>query len=67
MGLKDYGPKIADALFATLSSYPEIYLVDRQELNNLLNEYQLNLCGMVNSQQAVQVGQRDQKGHHQHH
>jgi TolB-like protein len=57
MGLKGYGPKIADALFATLSSYPEIYLVDRQEFNNLLNEYQLNLSGMVNSQQAVQVGQ----------
>ena len=48
MGLKGYGPKIADALFATLSSYPEIYLVDRQELSNLLNEYQLNLSGMVN-------------------
>ena len=56
-GLKGYGPKIADALFATLASAPEIYLVDRQDLDNVLNEHQLNLSGMVNSQQAVQVGQ----------
>jgi len=56
-GLKGYGPKIADALFATLASAPEIFLVDRQDLDNVLNEHQLNLSGMVDSQQAVQVGQ----------
>lgn len=57
MGLKGYGPKITDALFAIMSADPQIYLVDRQELGGLMNEYQLNLSGMVNSQQAVRVGQ----------
>lgn len=56
-GLKGYGQKVSDALFASLAVHPNIYLVDRQEINKIVNEYQLNLMGMVNSNQAVQVGQ----------
>jgi TolB-like protein len=57
LGLESYGPKVADAMFAVLSAYPEFELVDRQELNTVIDEMSLNLSGMVNAQQAVQIGQ----------
>jgi TolB-like protein len=56
-GLKGYGQKVSDVLFASLAVHPNIYLVDRQEINKIVNEYQLNLSGMVNPNHAVQVGQ----------
>lgn len=54
--VKDYGTKIADALFATLATYPDLNLVDRQKLNGILEEYHLNLSGMVDPQQAISIG-----------
>lgn len=56
-GLEDYGPKIADALFAALAAYPEIELVDREALETIVGEHELNLFGVVNTQQAVKIGQ----------
>jgi TolB-like protein len=56
-GLEAYGPRVADALFAVLAAYSEIDLVDRKELKTVINEQGLNLSGMVNNQQAVQIGQ----------
>jgi TolB-like protein len=56
-GVKGYGSKVSDILFAQLVINPDLILVDREELNKTLGEHELNLSGMVNSAQAVQVGQ----------
>ena len=57
MEVKGYGPKVSDILFASLAANPDLYLVDRAELQKTLEEHELNLSGMVNPSQAVQVGQ----------
>ena len=56
-GVKGYGEKVSDILFARLVARPELFLVDRQDLEKTLKEHELNLSGMVAPGQAVQVGQ----------
>jgi hypothetical protein len=56
-GVKGYGAKIADILFAQLVADPELYLVDRQDMEKTLGEAEISLSGMVGSGQATQVGQ----------
>ena len=57
-GVKGYGSKVSDILFAQLSMIsPDLMLVTREELNKALGEQEHTLSGMVNSAQAVQVGQ----------
>ncbi|NQT85745.1 curli assembly protein CsgG [bacterium] len=56
-GVRGYGQKIADILFAELVSDPDLYLVEREEIQKLLEEQELTLTGMVAPGQAVQVGQ----------
>lgn len=56
-GVKDYGQKISDILFAKLAIRPELMLVERAELQKLLEEHELNLSGAVTPGQATQVGQ----------
>lgn len=56
-GVKGFGEKVSDILFAALAVNPDIYLVDRAELQKTLEEHELNLSGMVTPGQAVQVGQ----------
>lgn len=51
------GQKIAALVFAHLAADPTIALVDREELGKLEDEAMLNLSGMVNTQQANQIGQ----------
>jgi hypothetical protein len=51
------GAQVMDLLFVHLATNPDIYLVDRTELQNTLQETELNLSGMVAPGQAVQVGQ----------
>ncbi|WP_339617901.1 CsgG/HfaB family protein [uncultured Gilvimarinus sp.] len=51
------GEKIGSILFAKLVMNPNIALVDREELSKLEDEAVLSLSGMVNPQQAIQVGQ----------
>ena len=55
--VKDMGAQVTDLLFANLVANPEMYLVDREELDKVMKEMELNVSGMVNSSQAVQVGQ----------
>jgi len=55
--LSGYGNKVSNILFAELATNPGIYLVDREEIDELFKETELNLTGMVNQQQAIQVGQ----------
>jgi len=51
------GTKIADMLSANLSLNPQIELVERDKLKSVLDELELGLSGVVNSQQAAQIGQ----------
>ncbi len=55
-GVKGYGEKVSDILFASLVVNPNLMLVDREEMNKILSEQALNLSGMVTPDQAVQVG-----------
>lgn len=56
-GAKDMGAKVTDLLFAKLATKPDIYLVDRGDLNSTLGEQSLNLSGAVNPGEATKVGQ----------
>ena len=56
-GAKEYGPKVADLLFAKLAARPEVYLVDRADLKKVLEEQALNVSGAVKADEAVKVGQ----------
>ena len=56
-GVKGYGMKISDILFAQLVADPELYLVDRQDMEKMLGESEISLSGLVTPGQAVQVGQ----------
>lgn len=56
-GVKDYGQKISDILFASLASNPDLLLVDRTDIKKTLEEFELNLSGAVTPGEAVKVGQ----------
>jgi len=49
--------KVTDVLFASLAAKPEIVMVDRADLQKLLDEMSLNKSGMVSPADATQVGQ----------
>ena len=51
------GKIVADILFANLATDPAILLVDREDLDTVLKEQEMNISGIVNPAQAVQVGQ----------
>lgn len=55
-GNPDLGKQLGDILTARLSIHDQFRLVERQKLQELLKEQQLNLSGMVDSGQAVKVG-----------
>lgn len=55
--LKGTGQKINDVLFANMSANTDLYMVDRSHLKQLLEEASLNLSGLVNQSQAMQIGQ----------
>lgn len=56
-GVKGEGEKVSDILFAELVANPALYLVDRAELSKTLDEQELNLSGLVNPNDAIQIGQ----------
>ncbi|MHB9132813.1 MAG: CsgG/HfaB family protein [Armatimonadota bacterium] len=56
-GVKDYGMKISDIIFASLATNADILMVDRAEMQKMLDEAQMNISGMVSPSQATQVGQ----------
>lgn len=55
-GVKDYGQKVSDILFAQLAANPDLMMVDRQEMDKIMKEHELNVSGAVNQSQAVQIG-----------
>jgi len=56
-GVKGEGKQIGDLLFAGLVENPDLWLVEREEMKKIIDEAELNLSGMVNPNQAVQIGQ----------
>lgn len=52
----ELGAQIAEALTAMLAGEPNVQLVERALLDQTLNEHQLNLSGLVEPEQAVQIG-----------
>ena len=54
-GVKGFGAKVRDLLFASLAANPDLYLVERDDLKKALKEQELNLSGAVKSSNAVQV------------
>lgn len=48
--------QVTDLLFAELVTRPELYLVERAELNKILDEQQLSLAGMIDPKSANRVG-----------
>jgi len=55
--MRGFGVKASDILFASLVANPELYLVDREDMEKILGEAELSLSGMVSPGQATQVGQ----------
>jgi hypothetical protein len=55
-GNPDLGSQLGDILSARLSIYDQFRLVDRKHLSTLLQEHALNLSGMVNTREAIKVG-----------
>lgn len=56
-GVKGEGEKIAPLLFAELITQPNLFLVEREELQKVVTEHELNLSGMVRPGEAVLLGQ----------
>jgi TolB-like protein len=54
--VKGLGSQMTDLLFVQLVADPELYLVERDELTKVLEELELNLSGLVNPAQALDVG-----------
>ena len=52
----ELAPKINSLLMAALSTREDIQLVEREELDKVLSELELNLSGMVDSKTANQIG-----------
>jgi len=55
--VKDLGPQVTDLMFANLVVDPQMYLVDREDLEKILKELELNLSGLVSADSATRVGQ----------
>ncbi len=56
-GLTGYGKTVSDIVFATLITDPHLYLVERTQMEKIINENELNLSGIVNDSNAIQIGQ----------
>lgn len=54
--VKGCGEKVSELLFAALSEQPDVWLVDRQDIEKVLSEHELSASGMVDPAQAVRLG-----------
>jgi hypothetical protein len=55
-GSTNLGHEIGEILSATLSGEPGITLVDRSSFNQVLQENELNLTGLVDTNSAIKIG-----------
>jgi len=56
IAVRGYGEKVSELLFAALVEQPDLWLVDRQEIEKVLSEHELSASGMVDPAQAVRIG-----------
>ena len=54
--VRGYGEKVSELLFAALAEQPDLWLVDRQDIEKVLSEHELSASGMVDPAQAVKIG-----------
>jgi TolB-like protein len=54
--VSELGAQVTDLLFANLAAEPDLYLVEREDLQKILDEQELNLSGLVNPETATKVG-----------
>lgn len=52
----ELGNKVTDLLFANLVTNPDMYLVEREEINKLFAEQELNRSGLIDPGKATQIG-----------
>jgi TolB-like protein len=57
LGVKDYGAKIGDLVFARLADKTQLQLVDRNDMKKTLEEMELNLSGAVKPSDGLRFGQ----------
>ncbi|MBM79903.1 MAG: hypothetical protein CMJ78_04835 [Planctomycetaceae bacterium] len=55
--VKGMGSKVTDLLFVNLVANPNMYLVDREDLQKVVSEQELSVSGLVKPSAAVQIGQ----------
>lgn len=56
-GITEQGSQVCDLVFAELVKNPNIWMVERAEMEKIMNELQLNASGMVAPDQAAKIGQ----------
>ncbi|MFZ2656548.1 MAG: CsgG/HfaB family protein [Victivallales bacterium] len=56
-GVAGQGEQVADILFAKLCTNPNVWMVERKDLEKILKEAELSISGAVNPNQAIQIGQ----------
>ncbi len=56
-GVQDNGKQISNLLFAKLVSHPNLWFVEREALDKIIEEAELNISGAVNPAQAIKIGQ----------
>ena len=56
VSVKEYGRKASDILFAKMAERPEVILVERTEIDKILQEIELGLSGVMTPEQASKVG-----------
>lgn len=54
--VRELAPKINSLLMASLSTRDDLVLVEREEIDKVISELELNLSGMVDSKTANQIG-----------
>jgi len=55
-GVKDEGDIAAQLVFAGLAENPDIWLLERDKIDQTLKEAELNISGVVDPAQAIQIG-----------
>lgn len=52
----ELGSRVTDLLFANLVVDPDLFLVEREEIEKLFAEQELNRSGLINPREATQIG-----------
>lgn len=56
-GVTGLGEQAASIIFSKMSANPNVWMVERTDLDKILKEAELNISGVVNPSQAIQLGQ----------